>query len=104
MTNAEESMSDFMIQKNKENLGEEIKAQEGDDDNFLDERARAMNRFEADAVSKDDRGMLMVKKAINSVITVFLFLVCFGAVLYFIMKIGPSILAFIRRIMIGIFI
>ncbi len=104
MTNAEESINDFMNKKTKENLGEEIKIQEGEDDNFLDNGVKAMNRFEGEAAATDDKGMLMVKRAINSVITIFLFLVCFGAVLYFIMKIGPSILAFIRRIMIGIFV
>lgn len=104
MANTDDPITEFMNQKNKENLGEEVEKQDIEDDNFLSEKQKAMNTFDGEMASKDDKGMLMLRRIINTIIIGLLFSMSLFTILYIILKIGPSFLAFIRKLMLGLLV
>lgn len=106
MSTSEELLNNFMHNKNKEYLGEKVeKMEKNDDDNFLDENQKAMNTFSGDsAISDDDKGEAIIRKTINTLVSSLILVCGLASAFYIISKIMPSVLQFIKRLMIGFFI
>lgn len=105
MSEENEMLNSFMTNKNKEALGEKIEGQINSDDNFLDEGQKAMNTFKGEApVNSNDKTLMVAKQAMNTLIAIPILIGGIVSVFYVLMTIGPSILSFLRRIAIGLFI
>lgn len=100
MSSSDEILNTFMINKNKEALGEKVEKQAEKNDNFLDEVAGATNRFTGESISNNDNGVLVAKKAMSAVLTVPIIMGGIFSGFYIVLKVGPSVLHFIRRIFI----
>ncbi len=96
MTDPEKLMNDFMSTKNKEVLGEETSSSEGVDDNYLADNNIIKSGFSNESVSEDDKAAAMIKNIMNTLIAVPILIGAIFLVLFIIIKIGPSILNFIR--------
>ena len=96
MTDPEKLMNDFMSTKNKEVLGEEVSTTEGVDDNYLADTNIIKSGFSNESVSKDDKSAAIVRSIMNTLITVPILIGAVFLVLFVIIKIGPSVLNFVR--------
>ena len=96
MPDSEKTMSDFMSNKNKEVLGEKVVADNENDDNYLTNPESVKSRLSNDSISKDDQAAMVAKNIINTLITIPIIIGSIFFVLFLLIKIGPSILNFIR--------
>ena len=98
MSEDNEILNSFMANKNKEALGEKVESQVVDEDNFLDDGQKAMNTFKGEApASNNDKSLMVAKQAmilVGGIVSLF----------YLLLKVGPMVLGFLRRIAIGLFI
>lgn len=104
MPDTEELLNNFMITKNKEALGEKIEKKEVEDDNFLDDKNKIINTFKGESPSNSDNGLLAAKKAMNTFLIVPILVGGIFSAFYVLLKIGPVILSFFRRLLIGLFV
>ncbi len=96
MPDSEKTMSDFMSNKNKEVLGEKVVADNENDDNYLTNPEIVKSSFSNESISKDDKAAMVAKNIINTLITIPIIIGSIFFVLFLLIKIGPSILNFIR--------
>lgn len=96
MPDSEKTMSDFMSNKNKEVLGEKVVADNENDDNYLASPEIVKSSFSNESISKDDKAAMVAKNIINTLITIPIIIGSIFFVLFLLIKIGPSILNFIR--------
>lgn len=96
MPDSEKTMSDFMSNKNKEVLGEKVVADNENDDNYLANPEIVKSSFSNESISKDDKAAMVAKNIINTLITIPIIIGSIFFVLFLLIKIGPSILNFIR--------
>ena len=96
MPDSEKTMSDFMSNKNKEVLGEKVVADNENDDNYLTNPEIVKSSFSNKSISKDDKAAMVAKNIINTLITIPIIIGSIFFVLFLLIKIGPSILNFIR--------
>lgn len=100
MSSSDEILNAFMMNKNKEVLGEKVEKQAEKDDNFLNEVAGATNRFMGESISNNDNSVLIAKKTMSAVLTVPIIMGGIFSGFYIVLKVGPHILNFIRKIFI----
>ena len=96
MPDSEKTMSDFMSNKNKEVLGEKVVVDNENDDNYLTNPEIVKSSFSNESISKDDKAAMVAKNIINTLITIPIIIGSIFFVLFLLIKIGPSILNFIR--------
>ena len=96
MPDSEKTMSDFMSNKNKEVLGEKVIADNEKDDNYLTNPEIVKSSFSNESISKDDKAAMVAKNIINTLITIPILIGSIFFVLFLLIKVGPSILNFIR--------
>ena len=85
-----------MSNKNKEVLGEKVVADNENDDNYLANPEIVKSSFSNESISKDDKAAMVAKNIINTLITIPIIIGSIFFVLFLLIKIGPSILNFIR--------
>lgn len=105
MSTSEELLNNFMHGKNKEYLGEKTENLEKDDDNFLNDNQKTMNTFDGrSAVDNEDKGSAILKRIITSVVTIIVLLCAMISAFYILLKIIPTLFAFVKGIMLGFFV
>ena len=98
MSSSDELLNAFMINKNKEVLGEKIEQKTEKNDNFLNEITGATNRFMGESISNSDNSVLVAKKALSAALTVPIIMGGIFSGFYIVLKVGPSVLQFIRKV------
>lgn len=104
MPDSAELLNNFMIDKNKEALGEKIEKVIEKNDNFDTEAPKAMNKFTGESISNSDNGMLAARKLINTCLTIPIIIGGIFSAFYIVLKIGPAILSFIKSILFHIWL
>ncbi|MDR2778482.1 MAG: hypothetical protein LBB13_03220 [Rickettsiales bacterium] len=94
-------LSDFMANKNKEALGEKASETEATDDNYLADDKVAIAGFSDGSIPKNEKALATFRRIMNIALMVPILLGAIFMVLYFLAKIGPSIIFFIRNIFIA---
>ncbi|MDR2077417.1 MAG: hypothetical protein LBP39_00435 [Rickettsiales bacterium] len=102
MPDSETVLSDFMADKNKEALGESAPKPEGEDDNYLADDKLILSGFTDEAIPKDEKALLAFTRIMRIALMVPLLVGTIFIVLYFIIKVGPSLLMFIRNLFVSL--
>lgn len=96
MTTAEETLTDFMITQNKQDLGEEIVIEDNADNNDLPIAQRA-KYYDTEINNKDnEKAALAAKQALSLLMMVPMLLGGIGVFAYILITIFPSIFNFIK--------
>lgn len=103
MPDSDDVMSEFMINKNKENLGEETTVVNKVDDNFLTKSDTAKSGFNDESVSKEDKSAAMLKYVISMIMSTLILVAIVFSAFFILAKIGPSILSFLRTLVFKLF-
>jgi hypothetical protein len=102
MPDSETVLNDFMVDKNKEALGEASSKSDIEDDNYLADNKLLSPGFSDESIPKDEKAVAAFYKIMRIALMVPLLLSAIFIVLYFLIKIGPSILFFIRNLFISL--
>ncbi|MBO4957015.1 MAG: hypothetical protein J6C50_04230 [Rickettsiales bacterium] len=98
METSDEILNNFMVNKNKEALGEKVEKEAEINDNFLGEVDKAMNTFTGESPSNNDNGLLAARKALSAFLTIPIVMGGLFSAFYIVLKLGPSVLNFIRKL------
>lgn len=96
VSDSEKLMNDFMSNKNKEVLGESVVIESDNDDNYLADTSIIKSGFSNESVSEDDKTTAVVRNIMNTMIAIPILIGSIFFVLFLVMKIGSSVLNFIR--------
>ncbi|MDR3079241.1 MAG: hypothetical protein LBU15_04375 [Rickettsiales bacterium] len=102
MVDPEKVLSEFMATKNREALGEKAPNIGEDDDNYMTDNRILTISFTDQSVSRDDKAMALAKKIMTFIFAIPLLIGAMFTVLYFLLKIAPSVLFFIRGFFLGL--
>ena len=70
MPDADDIINSFMVNKNKEALGEKIESESVVDDNYLSEGEKVKETFTGETPSNSDNGLLMARRILNTFIAI----------------------------------
>lgn len=103
MPDADKVMGEFMLNKNKENLGEHVETDTEKDDNYLADNEIVKSGFTNESINENDKAAAIMKNILNMFITIPIMIGSIFLIFYFVMKIAPSILSFIRNLILKLF-
>lgn len=99
MPTAEDTLADFMMNKNKQDLGESIIVEKNNNDNNLPTKEKA-KYYDTEMNNKDsDRAAAAAKQAMSILMMVPILVGGIGAFAYIIITIFPSIFNFIKSLL-----
>lgn len=104
MSDSNDILNSFMSNKNKEALGEKVEGEQIIDDNFLTDPFKATNTFKGESMSNNDQGLLMAKKTLNVFLQIPIIIGGIFSAFYIVMKLGPTILNLIKKVLFHIWL
>ncbi|MBR2141016.1 MAG: hypothetical protein IJ853_01545 [Rickettsiales bacterium] len=104
MPDADDIINSFMVNKNKEALGEKIESESVVDDNYLSEGEKVKETFTGETPSNSDNGLLMARRILNTFIAIPILLGGIFSAFYIILSCGPSLLRFIKSVLFHIWL
>jgi hypothetical protein len=102
VVDSEKMLGEFMAAKNKEALGEKVPSAEKKEDNYLAENVVSTVSFTDQTISKDNKVVALARRILTFIFTIPILIGAVSMVLYFLLKIGPSILFFIKNFFFGL--
>lgn len=103
MPDADKVMGEFMLNKNKENLGEQVEIDTEKNDNFLTDSEIVKSGFTNESINENDKAAAVIKNIMNMFITIPIIIGSIFLIFYFVMKITPSVLSFTRSLILKLF-
>ena len=104
MPDADDIINSFMVNKNKEALGEKIESESVVDDNYLSEGEKVKETFTGETPSNSDNGLLMARRILNTFIAIPILLGGIFSAFYIILSCCPSLLRFIKSVLFHIWL
>ncbi|MDR2777432.1 MAG: hypothetical protein LBB24_01525 [Rickettsiales bacterium] len=91
-----------MANKSMEALGEKSPDVGAEDDNYLADNKVLTISFTENTISKDEKALATLRRILTFIFAIPILIGAVFTALYFLLKIGPSILFFIRNFFLGL--
>jgi hypothetical protein len=102
MSDSEKILNDFVVNKNKEVIGEKVVKNQTGDDNYMPEKMAIKVSFTEDSTSKDDKLAATTRRIMNILITIPILVTAVLLFFYVVLKIGPTVITFLRKFFMGL--